>query len=411
MEGQGEPNTLRNEAWEKLIHEYEEPLTMMDGPLKMANMFAMTMANAKNAELNVPYPVGAKEWAESIFERWFELVGEIAKSSGIRQTLLDRDLYDPFDIENSPSWNDGLKIEDLPHILEDVHSDVDDTSNILEELYGPLGLEPFALVHFGVAKKSSNTLSGQYNRLFPVKLVLRTAASMITSRDEYDFIGKDEDDEYEYDELLLENLRNESLKVARYARAKFEWIDKQSGNNMGEKLSVGLPTGTGDATKIKKQAERFVSQFVGSVRNKGQGLPFELGLLVVDQNGEVKFTESGARFMLMQNPLFDTNEVWKNEDAFSDKEKNFLIAMIKRNVPAEFDFMLEIIKWINEGTNTPKPIEKQISELMSVSNTESSLLRSGTLARMIELGIISREQSGRNVTYSVTDIGQKLIKQ
>ncbi len=222
MEEQDESNTLRNEAWEKLIHEYEEPLTMMDGPLKMANMFAMTMANAKNAELNVPYPVGAKEWAESIFERWFELVGEIAKSSGIRQTLLDRDLYDPFDIENSPSWNDGLKIEDLPHILEDVHSDVDDTSNILEELYGPLGLEPFALVHFGVAKKSSNTLSGQYNRLFPVKLVLRTAASMITSRDEYDFIGKDEDDEYEYDELLLENLRNESLKVARYARAKFE---------------------------------------------------------------------------------------------------------------------------------------------------------------------------------------------
>ena len=72
----------------------------------------------------------------------------------------------------------------------------------------------------------------------------------------------------EYDELLLENLRNESLKVARYAKAKFEWIDKQSGNNMGEKLSVGLPTGTGDATKIKKQAERFVSQFVGSVRNK-----------------------------------------------------------------------------------------------------------------------------------------------
>jgi len=400
---------IRNEAWDSLFQDFEEPLTMIDGPLKMANMFAMTMANAKNADLNVPFPVGAKEWAESIFERWFELVGEIAKSSGIRQSLLDRDLYDPMDIDNSPSWNDGLKIEDLPHLIEGAQSDVDDSSEILEELYGPLGLEPFALIHFGVIKNTNNTLSGQYNRLFPVKLVLRTAASMISSRDEYDFIGNEEDDEFEYDELLLENLRNECLKVARYAKAKFEWIDKQSGNNMGEKLSVGFPTGSGDDSKIKKQAERFVSQFVGSVRNKGQGLPFELGLLVVDNNGEVKFTENGARFMMMKNPLFDTNQVWKNDDAFSQEEKQFLVSMIKRNVPGEFEFMCKTVKWISEGTNTPKPIEIMISKEMDVSKTEASLLRSGTLARMIELGIINREQSGRNVTYHVSSFGHSLI--
>ena len=71
----------------------------------MANMFAMTMANAKNADLNISFPVGAKEWAESIFERWFELVGEIAKY-GIRQSLLIEICM----IQRIlTSWNDGLK--------------------------------------------------------------------------------------------------------------------------------------------------------------------------------------------------------------------------------------------------------------------------------------------------------------
>ena len=49
----------------------------------------------------------------------------------------------------------------------------------------------------------------------------------------------------------------------------------------------------------------------------------------------------------------------------------------------------------------------QIAEEFGVNATESSLMRSGTLARMIELSLVNREQSGRNVSYSLTEHGEK----
>ncbi len=407
MDGIGNIPGITNEAWEAIIEEYKEPLLMISGPLEMANKFAQTMANAKNAEFNVKVPMGAEEWAEAVFERWFEIMGQIAKSSGVRYKLLDRDLYDPI-MDNSPEWADGLTLKELPHIDEDAEFDIDDSSDILEELYGPLDDEPRMMYAF-LKGRPKGRLSGQYNRLFPVKLVLRTAASLIASRDEYKFLGQEEG-EYEYDEILLEDLRKQSLKVARYAKSRFEWIDARSGANMGERLSVGLPDRKGDPVKVKKQAERFVSQFVGSVRNKGQGLPFELGLLTVNEEGEVKFTENGARFMLLENPLFDTQSAWKDGESFTLQEKAFLVHMIRNNVPDEYDFMKKIATWISEGENTPKPIEARITKEYGVNKTESALMRSGTLARMIELSLVNREQTGRNVTYQLTEMGLKLTK-
>ena len=329
---------IRNEVWEAIIEDYKEPLLLIDGPLKMANLFAQTLANAKNADLKVKVPIGAEEWAEVVFGQWFELMGKIAKSSGARNRLLDRDLYDPI-MENSPEWAEGLTLEDLPHIIEDEEFDIDDESEILDDLYGPFGDEPRIKYIFHKNKKHPGRLSGQYNRLFPVKLVLRTAASLVSSREEYKLLGQNDEGDVEYDEIHLEDLREECLKVARYAKSRFEWIDARSGANMGERLSVGLPDGKGEPAKVKKQAERFVSQFVGSVRNIGQGLPFELGLLSVDEEGEVQFTENGAKFMQLENPLFDTQNAWKDGESFTLQEKSFLIAMIRNNVPDEFEFI------------------------------------------------------------------------
>jgi hypothetical protein len=404
MEGVSGTPGIRNEAWETIIEEYKEPLAMISGPLALANQFAQTMVNAKNAEFNVKIPIGAEEWAETIFAKWFELMGQIAKSGGIGYSLLDRDLYDPI-MENSPEWADGLTLEDLPHIEEEQEFEIDDTSEVLKELYGPFSEEPRMIFAF-LRGKPQGRLSGQYNRLFPVKLVLRTAANLIASRDEYKLLGDDEG-EYEYDELHLEDLREECLKIARYAKSRFEWIDARSGANMGERLSVGLPDRKGDPAKVKKQAERFVSQFVGSVRNKGQGLPFELGLLSVDEEGAVQFTENGVKFMLLKNPLFDTQAAWKDGESFTFQEKAFLVSMIRNNVPDEFEFMQKLATWISEGDNSPKPIEVKIAEEFGVNNTEASLMRSGTFARMIELSLINREQSGRNVSYSLTEYGEK----
>ena len=400
-------NPFKNVAWQAIIDNNLEELTMISGPLAMANQLAATIANARNASFSdVRVPMGAEEWAEGIFDRYFELMGKIAKESGIRKAMLDRDLYDPR-LEDAPYWADGLTLKDIPGLLEDEdYGTIDDSLEALEDLYGPLGFDRHSMS--GFFGKVQGTLSGQYNRLFPVKIVLRVLANRISNRQEWKLLVSDEED-IEYDVLHIDELREECLKVARYAKERFKFLDRRSNSNMGERLSVGLPDKTGDSKKIKKQAERFVSQFVGSVRNKGQGLPFELGLLSIDHEGLVQFTENGVRFMLMENPLFDSQSAWRDGVAFSSEEVVFLIQMMKRNVPEEFDLMTKILKWIDGGKDTPKPLEEVLIEEFNVSKTEGSLMRSGVLARMIELTLVNREQKGRNVTYELTEMGSKLV--
>ena len=68
--------------------------------------------------LDVRVPLGAEEWAENIFERYFELVGKIARKVVFGAPLLDRDMYDAR-LPDSPYWASGLTLEDIPHLVED----------------------------------------------------------------------------------------------------------------------------------------------------------------------------------------------------------------------------------------------------------------------------------------------------
>jgi len=383
--------------WESLIGSHKEDLNLLSGPLAIANLFAQSMANARGANLSPRVPAVAEEWAEAVFSEWFEKVGEIAKESGIRQKLFDRDLYDPR-LDDSPDWNDGLRLEEIDPIdRDDFPLDEDEEMNLMEDTFGPLSSIGFML-GIGIDNRSKKPLSGQYNRLFPVKIVLRVAANLIKNRDERRKLGEEE---FVYDSLELADLREECLKAATYAKARFQWIDERSQTEFGERLSVGLPDFSGK--KAKKQKERFVSQFVGSVKKKGKGLPFELGLLAINADGDVEFTDWGVHFMLLENPIIDQNDTnaWKSGDSFSRKEKVFLVNMIEKFNPIEFEFMKKIMQWIDDGEDRPKKLDELVSIETDSNATEASLLRSGMTARMLELGLIRREKKGREVKFSL----------
>ena len=113
--------------------------------------------------------------------------------------------------------------------------------------------------------------------------------------------------------------------------------------------------------------------------------------------------------MLMENPLFDSLNAWKDGVSFTDDEKVFLIRMIQRNTPDEFELILKVLNWVSNGENTPKPIESLLIGEYKASKTEASLMRSGVFARMIELSLVNRGQKGRNVTYQLTEMGSKLV--
>ena len=402
--------TSIDEKWQAKMKEIEPELINLDGPLKMANLFASTMANAKNAEIQTRIPAVAVEWAEMIFNEWFELVGKVAKGYGLRKRLSDRDLFDPRALDTI-GWREGITLEDVDVLPRDDHDAMydlgpDGIDEALEDSYGPFGNDPAFAGMFSKEYKS-NMLSGQYNRLFPLKIVLRTAASLILTRDEY-HIDDSGDGEIEYDTLHIEELREECLKVAKYAKEQLKWLDKRHSISVGEKISTGFPDRSGE--KSKKQSERFVSQFVGSVRSLGKGLPFEMGLLSVDKEGMVSFTKAGVDFMLEKNPIIDLADGFKEGKSFTHSEKTILLKTIIRNAPKEFDYMVNLAEWIVKGVNRPNTLEEKIKSHYDVDDTSASLMRTGALARMIELDLVSREQEGRKVSFALTEDGTKLFK-
>ena len=72
--------------------------------------------------------------------------------------------------------------------------------------------------------------------------------------------------------------------------------------------------------------------------------------------------------------------------------------------------MVSILKWINDGVDRPKSLEENIKSTYEVDDTSASLMRTGAIARMIELDLVSRKQEGRKVSFSLTTDGTKLIK-
>jgi len=86
-----------------------------------------------------------------------------------------------------------------------------------------------------------------------------------------------------------------------------------------------------------------------------------------------------------------------------------LLEHFKRNVPAEWEFMLQMSDMIRSGIDRPNPI---VSELMSArgwDNAKSSIMRTGVTARMQELGLIERERSGVDIRFIVTKLGGDLL--
>ncbi|MGB2081287.1 MAG: hypothetical protein ACPHZ6_05885, partial [Poseidonia sp.] len=115
-------------------------------------------------------------------------------------------------------------------------------------------------------------------------------------------------------------------------------------------------------------------------------------------------------FMLEKNPIIDLVEGFKEGKSFTNAERAILLRSIIRNTPKEFAFMVNILKWINDGADRPKSLEENIKSTYDVDDTTASLMRTGAIARMIELDLVAREQEGRKVSFSITSDGTKIIK-
>ena len=336
--------------------------------------------------LNVRTPKAAIEFVENTLSEWFETVAEIEKGRGNLPYLIDRSLYPSGEID----WNQGLKKSDLDSWIEGTYD-------------GFLGPE---YNYRPVSNESVEPLSGYYNRLLPVKFVLRMLLALTVNSDSFEEDGWNP--ERGDETITLADLREVSWQTASYAKETLQLYDQlfESKGKIGAKISVGFPT------KDEKSKERFVSQFVGSRRKKElSGALFDMGFANIASflglsTEEVWFTHFGLRFALLENPVIDETEGWQDGDSFSEVEVDYLLAHFKQNVPAEWEFMVSIAEMIRDGTNDATKMNAALISQRDWNRSKASVYRTGVLARMQELGLVDREKSGVQVTFVLTESGK-----
>ena len=346
---------------------------------------------SSSVSIDVRTPRAAYEFIENTLSEWFETIAEIEKKRGNLPYLIDRSLYQDGSIE----WNQGLTKNNIDSWLEN---------------------STYGIGHYSFMKPmnaSDEPLSGYFNRLLPVKYVMRMLAVLTLNSDSFN--PEDGWDETEDNTVTLTKLREKSWQTASYAKDSLILLDKFLNSDTGASLSVGFPGGE-TLEKIKKSKERFVSQFVGSNRkNKLSGAIFEMGFANMRKflgrtTGEVWFTPEGWKFALLENPVIDQVNGWKSGNRFSDKEVLCLLANFQINVPAEWNFMLSIAGMIREGVDDTIGMNSALIRDNGWNRSKASVYRTGVIARMQELGLVDRVKNGVDVKFILTESGEKLLK-
>lgn len=247
-------------------------------------------------------------------------------------------------------------------------------------------------------------LWGQYNRVFPAKIVVRRLANMIQEQNES---GSPSGNGLRW--IELEHFQEDAAQLARNYGLTIQEFDQKKSRGRGEKIASGLPTGD-DAEKSK---DRFETHFIGySDRNNNlTGAPPNLHFVDIsdDDIARVGITEAGLAFAELYNPLLDDGP--DSDEPLSRDERDFYMDHTRDSLPAEYDAMVTAAEAIAEGHNRPDDLTEQISQLETDwSESQAKTMRSGIVSRMHELGLIDRERVGqRGIAYTLTERGETLV--
>ena len=169
--------------------------------MKIAREMLEVLKGLDETNINIRVPRAANDFIENTLSDWFEVVAEIEKKKGNLPYLIDRELY--------TASRDGGTILDQGRI----------SKKWLWRLEtGQMAEYPFHRLN--KVTQSEEPLSGYFNRLFPVKFVMRIMVILVLNSEAYNKEeGWDVTMEGE-DPVTLKELREVSATTASYAR---EW--------------------------------------------------------------------------------------------------------------------------------------------------------------------------------------------
>lgn len=243
-------------------------------------------------------------------------------------------------------------------------------------------------------KIRQSCLWGQYNRILPIKVTLRTLANYI---------------KYSGTNIDLESFQEEAANIAREIGKKLQTIDEKNNRSRDERFSTGFPIGS-DEYKAKS---RFKMHFVGYLTKDNiiEGAPGSLGFVDIsrDENGKVTIglTKEGLDFALIENPVLDGENV---NAILSDAEKEYYINHVFNNVKAEATAMILVLSSIKNGADNPDFLNEKIRVLNnSWSDDVVNTMKVGLVSRLFELNLIIKQKQGLHVKYILTLKGEHLV--
>jgi len=237
---------------------------------------------------------------------------------------------------------------------------------------------------------TSQPLWGQYYRLLPVKFTLRLVLRLMAAGDQTE----------------LNDIRTIISGIALNVGEALRRLEGVSTNRSTPSLAVGWPNYKRNAEVSKS---RFAIQYVGRILGgKLTGLPSDLGFLsVAGKRQELRVSKPAIDFSVLENPVFDNRETAK---AFSDEEVAFILEHFRHHLPGEFKHMREVASILKTHGRAPRDLDEGLRTFYSDccqgskwSDSRVSLMRSGVVGRMSEMGLLVVRRTGIHAEYTMSD--------
>jgi len=262
-------------------------------------------------------------------------------------------------------------------------------ATIIKVLNNPLDFDK--IIPISLKKPLKNYyIWGQYNKFFAIKFAVRNLALMQIKNN--------------FSPVRLDEYQIECAKEASKMKNILIESDTKANRKWGEVFASGLPEDE------EKSHSRFIHHFIGYVDSKGNpvGALSDLGFVVIE-NEQIALSPFGLEFAKLKNPVIDENPF--SPTLFSQVEREFLINHIKNNISIEWKGMTTVVQWIQSGFITPDSLNEKMATMDSKwTDKMANTYRTGMLARMFDLGFISRKKIGVNVNYIITDFAKKVVE-
>lgn len=236
-------------------------------------------------------------------------------------------------------------------------------------------------------------LWGMINRVFPLKVAVRTCAEMARRGP-----------------VLLQSLHASFADRGQRVGELLAAADREQGRRRNEALAVGFPMSSDE----QKARVRFAHQFIGRRSAAGTyvGGAFETALIGVTEPGTdwVAPTELGWQFADLPNHVLDQGAT--SGPNLNEPEQQFYLCRISPQVPAERNAFSAIL-----GVLSREPLEASLlaSRLRTFQDpdlpkTIRDTTRSGALARLTDVGGVFRTATGRSARYEIAPLGRRAFE-